>query len=163
MRLSDKQAATKPLGKSRDNWRKHHLGVININVLFLISSHCTESIFYRSLTAPTLPIPTYTWLLKHISSDKSLPWLYISSVNPFFSSIFKSRNSHSTTHLTLRGHNLTLALWTVWKRMQIKDLWLLQRAWSFSRLFDCTFCRCQSLRMTKSTLRHPFSVRAGHI
>ena len=51
---------TKSIGKSRENWRKHHPGVILSICSLFVFSHCTASVL--SLIYCWLPMATYTWL-----------------------------------------------------------------------------------------------------
>ena len=65
---------TKSLGRSRDNWRKHHLAVIDFgNLPLLILSHCRASILWYSYCSQ--PILTYNWRQNTFQMTKSLIWL----------------------------------------------------------------------------------------
>ena len=98
---SDKRA-TKSLGRSRDNWRKHHLGVI-LSIYCLWYFHIVWRLFYHTRTTHSSCRPKSDFK-KPFQMKKA--YIDYSSVNPFRSIFCKCPLYY---HRTSRGHKFTLA------------------------------------------------------
>ena len=102
---------TKSLGRSRANWRKHHLGVI-LSVDCFWWLHAVGRLFYHSLVAhnPFWPINCFK------NTFQATNWPTLTNVVSTLPSPF-SQNGHLSYHLNLRGRNCILAWCTVLKLM----------------------------------------------
>ena len=120
---SDKRG-TKSLGRSRANWRIHHLGVILSSLCFSIFCQivgCLLYPFFHCSQPPSWPIND----IKNISNYKKST-LTKSVLNPFSSIFWKWPLYY---HLTWRGHNFHFGVMHSFQTWQIKPLWFV---WPFS-------------------------------
>ena len=102
---SDRRIAKSP-GRSRDTGEKYRPWVVFINFSSLFFLHIVGRLFYQFITAHS-PFRPINDLKTHLKRQK--PTLTTKRCQSF--QLHFSRNLPSITYLTLRGHNVTVALY----------------------------------------------------
>ena len=132
---SDKRGR-KSLGRAREKWRNDHLGVILWIYCFWYFD-IAGRLFCHILTGHSpFQRSNYKWLGNTFQITKA--YFHYSSVNPFSSIFSKCPLNY---HLTLRGHNFTLALDTV---LQLRSFQVTKAYFDNSSVtpFSSIFSKC---------------------